>query len=209
MKFHINHFSVKHNKDSRKYLTEFPSTSNFFGINLLSKSKDTNFWIILWILLICFCLYGNILSIIDFLRYDVISSSKVYQTIPMLLPMITICNMNSYLSHKVLTIDQMLLDCQIGNSKCNISDFSKKFRISTYHCYSFNYETNKTIMQTSSKSQSHGINIKLYAGIPSEAKLYLNGFLILITNQTEFPLLEQAIQVAGGFFTRVKVSNGF
>ncbi len=125
----------------------------------------------------------------------------------MAFPMITICNMNSYLSKNVYKIEQMLLDCKIGHSKCNASDFSEKFRISTYHCYRINDGVNKSIFQSFRRGHLYGISLKLYAGMPSEANLYLNGFLVFIINQTEFPLVEQAIQVSGGIYTRVKVKK--
>lgn len=198
--------SITKDKNPRKIISEFSSDSNFLGLSQLVKTKYKFLYIFLLLLLICSNFYVNISSIMDYLRYDIIPSTNIYKQVPMAFPMITICNMNSYVSYRKFSMKQMLLDCQVGLRKCNASDFSKKFRISTYHCYSLNDGVNKSIMKTSINGHLYGISLKLYAGMPSEARLYINGFLVFINNQTEFPLTEQAEQVSGGFYTRLKVN---
>ena len=192
-------------KNSRKIVKEFAKETSFFGLSLIVKSEKKFFWFLLLLLFVGLAFYVNISAIMDYLRFDVISSTHVHQIVPMALPMITICNMNTYLSFEVLELEKMLLDCQVGHTKCNVSDFSEKFRISTYHCFSLNDGVNKSIIESSRKGYLNGISLKLYAGLPNETALYLNGFLVFINNQTEFPLVEQAVQVSGGFYTRLMV----
>ncbi len=65
---------IKEKKNTRQILRDFSKDANFFGLNLLVKSKHRYFWILALILLISGSFFVNISSIIDYIQYDVISS---------------------------------------------------------------------------------------------------------------------------------------
>ena len=125
------------------------------------------------------------------------------------LPTVTICNMNSARKKANYTIDQMLLTCRFENTYCNSSQF-EKLEISSYTCYSINdgkkfLNGDMNIAETARQGYLYGFGIRLFAGFQSETDFYMNGFLVFIHNRSELPLIENALQVSGGLYTRIMV----
>lgn len=78
----------------------------------------------------------------------------------------------------------MLLDCQYENTNCN-PDLFVEVQISTYKCYSFNSGRDRNnqkveILKTAKKGFLYGISFKLFTGMPDEAFLHTNGFLVFV-----------------------------
>lgn len=190
-------------KKMRKLLSEI---STIHGIAHVFKKRAIAVRLI-WILIICVslssCAYFVIYSFVDYFNYDVISKFDSFTSIPMSFPTITICNMNSYKNNKNYTLDQMLLSCRKGLDTCNSSDFVP-VKISSYSCYSFN-DGHNIEFTVSRKGFLYGLSLQLFPGFDNETKLYMNGFLLFVHNRTKFPLLEEALQVSSGQYTRIKV----
>ena len=198
----------KYEKNDRriKLLEDYTENSTIHGISHVAKKKKIKQRVI-WVLIICLsasgCAFFIARSFMDYLSYDVITNYRSLTLIPMIFPTVTICNMNSYNGNTNYSIDQMLLSCKFGLEKCYFSDFVP-VKISTYLCYTFNNkEKEKTV---SRPGYLYGLSLKLFAGFDDETKMYINGFLVFIHNRTEFPLVEQAIQVSTGQYSKIKVA---
>ena len=199
-------------KSTKKLVKEYIDNCTIHGVPRLVKSKNTLlriFWFLLIISSLGGCSFFILSSTMDYLNYDVISNFNVHNSVPMELPTVTICNMNSYKHKMNYTIDQMLIKCRVENTNCNSSHFEKK-QISSYTCYSFNngkipFDDNNVIATTARQGFLYGISLRLFAGLQNETDLYINGFLVFIHNRTELPLIEQALQVSGGLYSRIMV----
>lgn len=197
-------------------LNQCAHNSTIHGVAKLINSKNTLlrlFWLILIISSLAGCSFFILSSTMDYLNYDFISNSNVHNSVPMELPTITVCNMNSYKQKSNYTIEQMLLYCRFENSFCNSSHF-EKIQISSYTCYSINngrilFDENTTIVKTAKQGFLYGFSIRLFAGFPNETDMYINGFLVFVHNRTELPMIEEALHVSGGLYSRIMVNLFF
>ena len=203
-------------KTAKEIIAKFSRTCSMHGLGEFINCKTI--WLkFIWFSLIISslggCIYFIIFAFIDYFSYNVISNYNVYNSVPMELPTLTICNMNSYKSKQNLTLEQMLLTCRYENSLCTVEDFVQ-FKVSTYTCYSLNSGklrngTEIKPIQTSKKGFLYGFGLRLFAGLDEQAFLYLNGFLVFVHDRNDFPLTQQAIQVSSGLYTRIKVYSFF
>lgn len=174
------------NKNLGTVVKKFSKNSTIHGIShMWSESRfKTSVWLILLFLSLLALLLFILFTVVNYLKYDTIGNSYVIMNVPMKLPTITICNMNSYKSNMNYSIDQMLLYCKFENTRCHASHFVE-VKISTYKCYSFNSGRDSSghqvdLFKSSKKGYLYGVTLKLFAGFPEEANLYMNGFLVFI-----------------------------
>ena len=103
-------------KSTKKLVKEYIDNCTIHGVPRLVKSKNTLlriFWFLLIISSLGGCSFFILSSTMDYLNYDVISNFNVHNSVPMELPTVTICNMNSYKHKMNYTIDQMLIKCRV------------------------------------------------------------------------------------------------
>ncbi len=169
-------------------LKRFTSKTSIHGISHIGSSHSVIKTIIWSILLLCSfgaLIYFIIYTVLNYVASNVVIHSDVIDSVPMELPTITICNMNSYKSYQNYSIDEMILSCLVDSSTdCNSSQFIE-MPVSTYKCFSFNSGLDKNnqrveMMATSRKGFLYGLSLKLFGGFPEEATLNTNGFLVFI-----------------------------
>ncbi len=130
---------IKKNNDQsvktlKELLQEYADNCTIHGVPRIVKSKYQIlklFWFVLIMSSLGGCSFFILSTTMDYLNFDVISNFNVHYSVPMELPTVTICNMNSYNQRANYTIEQMLLTCKVENSNCNSSHF-EKLQISSY-----------------------------------------------------------------------------
>lgn len=174
------------NESACSRIEKFTRRTTIHGVGHMWSNNRcrTIVWLIVWVLAFCTLVYFITYVILNYMRNDVIGNTNVYMKVPMDLPTITFCNMNSYRGKMDYTIDQMLLDCNYENTRCSSDDFIQ-VSISTYKCYSFNSGRNSSghpveLFKSSKKGFLYGVTLKMFAGFAEEANLYTNGFLVFI-----------------------------
>ena len=169
-------------------IKKFTSKTTIHGISHIGSSHNiilTTIWLVLSFCSLGTLIYFIIFTVLNYLAFNVVINSSVIESVPMNLPTVTICNMNSYKSNRNYSIDQMVLSCVIDSSmECDPNHFVR-MRISAYTCFSFNSGRDKNnrnveMLTTSRKGFLYGLTLKLFAGFPEEANLYVNGFLVFV-----------------------------
>lgn len=180
--------SFSRGQERQSIVERFFHKTTIHGISHMWSENNNklhcSLWFIIMIISFCTLVYFIIYVLLNYLSFDVIGNTNVHMKVPMDLPTITFCNMNSYKGKMDYTIDQMLLYCQYENTRCRSDDFIQ-FKISTYKCYSFNSGRDSSghpveLYKSSKKGFLYGVTLKLFAGFPEEANLYLNGFLVFV-----------------------------
>ena len=195
-------------RKARLLIQNFADKTTIHGLTYLS-TPTRYFWLTVIILSIAACSFFITLSFLNYFQYDLIANYNVINEIPMELPTITFCNMNSYKGRNNYTLDQMLLYCKYERTFCN-SFYFVEHKISTYTCFSFNsgrdqFGSELELLRTSRLGNLYGIQLKLFAGSPHDYGLYSHSFLVFVHSKTDFPLVEQAITASAGYMTDILV----
>lgn len=136
---------------------KFTKKTTIHGVSHISRGDSichTFIWFILITLSLAALIYFLVYNVLNYLYYDVIGNENAYITVPLELPTITICN-------------------------------NVELQISTYKFYSFNSWRDRNIqkaeiLKTAKKGFLYGISFKLFTGMPEEAFLHKNGFLVFV-----------------------------
>ena len=120
---------------------EFSNTVTIDGFSNLARSStklEELFWLLIISFSTCGLGYFVIHDILNYISFDVVTNIKMIQEHEMLLPTITICNMNSYKNNMNYSIEDMLVYCKYENTFCTTPKQFNEVKISSYKCYTFN-----------------------------------------------------------------------
>ena len=93
--------------------------------------------------------------------------------------------LNSSELQRLSSLSDMLYSCDLGDTKCNASDFTYIFHPNFFNCYRFNTHGEHKAVGAGQMSR---LRVRLYAGLPHPInESYVRGFYILIQNATDYP----------------------
>ena len=201
----------------KETLKELTISSTYQGLPSVLRTKRLFFktmWTIFFIGCASFCFFLIKDSIMSYLDYDVVTRIDLIQENPAPFPTITFCNLNK--KYSKYNLNETLIDCTFGPSKCLSSEFNWYFDPVNGHCFMFNSGKNQLneniLVKNSTKAgYSYGLNLKIYAD--SEDKLInaplSQGFNIFVHNSSISPNTNFGTSIPIGLATSVTIKREF
>jgi len=94
--------NIQRKKSLKNVVTRWAASSTFHGLPKIAKTSRLSlklFWITIIIVLTIVCSYLIYVNIINYLDFDVITQIRKITEVPSLLPAITICNLNPFVTN--------------------------------------------------------------------------------------------------------------
>jgi hypothetical protein len=198
----------------KKQAIEIMSTTTCHGIPNIIRARKNPCLAFMWTVSFLVCTgyfsYLTIISIQNYLSYQVITSINIVNESPILFPTVTICNLNGYFQKDVL--NESIIDCLFNNIICNKSDFTGIAMNSYGTCLRFNDDLINIKKTYVAGKYSGGLILQLFAGVPDNFSSLSQGygFHIFVHNITDkIVRIIKGVDVAPGFQTNLVIERIF
>ena len=158
----------RNKKDRIKYiLRQIGSSSTSHGLpNMFKAEKKIYFYMYLLALIVClaFCSFMIARSIIDYLKYDVVTKIDVIYETPTQFPTITLFSLKNPTSN--VSLDEILINCYFNDDYCDSTDFEEKVDGFGFVSYQFNerrLNQSLNLKQTTTAGKINGLQVELFS----------------------------------------------
>ena len=201
----------------KETLTELMLNSTCHGIPSAFRTKRLSLrimWIIFFIGCASFCFYSIKDSVLSFQEYDVVTRIDRIQDNPARFPAITFCNLNT--KYSKYNLNETIIECTFGPSKCLLSEFNWGFDPASGYCFVFNSGRNQLDENIPIKNSTlagilYGLDLKIYAD--SEDKSInaplSQGFRIFVHNSSNNHNPNFGTYIPIGLGTKVTIKREF
>jgi amiloride-sensitive sodium channel subunit alpha len=202
-------------KKFKKQAIEIMSTTTCHGIPNIIKARKNPCLAFMWTVSFLVCTgyfsYLTIISIQNYLSYQVITSINIVNESPTLFPTVTLCNLNGFFL-KADLINETLISCRFNNQPCSFEDILVAHLSSYGNCLRFNYNPNDLKKTYVAGKYTGGLILELFAGVPDNFSSLSQGygFHIFVHNITDkIVRIVKGVDVAPGFQTNLVIERIF